>query len=211
MHNHRDQLEREGVLVVGPNPTFMQYISRVMPTISGATVMQSSVDRLSMVRPKHRDSPKVRRLKGDRRMATVLRNAMTNRIARLAEDLTFMVDSRNYNLRKEAVTEALDTVLQSRMPYMDGRTRFRDRVLELAATAVQERRGSSATSSASETMAAVRRQAGFRNAMERIWPSLSQRQLVQETLAGPRRLAAAADGVLGEDEVELLLREPASV
>ncbi len=47
--------------------------------------------------------------------------------------------------------------------------------------------------------------------MERTWPSLSQRQLIQETLAGPRRLAAAADGVLNEDEVKLLLREPTSV
>ena len=46
LYNHREELERSGVLVVGPNRAFMEYVAQVLPTLGETSVVQSAVDRL---------------------------------------------------------------------------------------------------------------------------------------------------------------------
>ena len=43
---YRRELERSGVLVVGPNPVFMDYISHVLPMLGEERVEQRSIDEL---------------------------------------------------------------------------------------------------------------------------------------------------------------------
>src|SRR4029079_15621679 len=43
LYNHRDKLERSGVLVVGPNRAFMEYVAQVLPTLGETSVVQSPV------------------------------------------------------------------------------------------------------------------------------------------------------------------------
>src|SRR5207249_286135 len=38
LYTFRDRLGRAGVLVVGPNPTFMEYVSHVLPALGEAAV-----------------------------------------------------------------------------------------------------------------------------------------------------------------------------
>ena len=40
------QLDREGVLVVGPNPLFLRYIAQVLPSLGEAATRQTTVERL---------------------------------------------------------------------------------------------------------------------------------------------------------------------
>src|SRR6266508_2820232 len=40
LYNHRDLLERRRVLIVGPNPAFMGYISKVLPRLGESAVVQ---------------------------------------------------------------------------------------------------------------------------------------------------------------------------
>src|SRR5204863_3709162 len=43
LYEHRDRLARQGVLVVGPNPTFLEYIGQVLPSLGESAVTQSTL------------------------------------------------------------------------------------------------------------------------------------------------------------------------
>jgi DNA helicase IV len=76
LYTLRDSLQRRGVLVVGPNRTFMEYVSHVLPALGEETVEQRAVDELADgVTPERRDPPDVARLKADTRLAEVIRRA----------------------------------------------------------------------------------------------------------------------------------------
>src|SRR5437764_1622349 len=68
----RERLQRRGVLVVGPNPTFMEYVSHVLPALGEDAVEQRAVGGLvDGVEPTVRDAPRVAELKADPRLAEV--------------------------------------------------------------------------------------------------------------------------------------------
>src|SRR5947208_7268644 len=75
LFTHREQLRR--VLVVGPNPTFMDYVSHVLPALGEEAVEQRAVsellDGVEIGREEARD---VARLKADTRLAAVVRRAV---------------------------------------------------------------------------------------------------------------------------------------
>src|ERR687886_1043739 len=86
LYSHRDELGR--VLVVGPNRTFMEYVSHVLPALGERDVEQRAVDELvDGVVPELRDPPEVARLKADTRMADVLRRAAELRLQSEPEEL----------------------------------------------------------------------------------------------------------------------------
>ncbi len=43
LYDHREVLERDGVLVVGPNRLFLRYISQVLPSLGETSVVQTTV------------------------------------------------------------------------------------------------------------------------------------------------------------------------
>src|SRR5205807_5175473 len=60
LYTHRVQLERSGVLVVGPNPVFMDYISHVLPMLAEDRVEQRAIDALvTGVEATRREEPDV--------------------------------------------------------------------------------------------------------------------------------------------------------
>src|ERR1700736_4810517 len=73
LYTHRFPLERQGVLVVGPNPIFLRYIEHVLPSLGETGVEMSTVAGLvPEVRVRGVDDPVVAKLKGDARMVKVL-------------------------------------------------------------------------------------------------------------------------------------------
>ena len=74
LYTHRFPLERQGVLVVGPNPLFLRYIEQVLPSLGETGVTLSTVSGLvPEVRVRGTEPPDVARLKGEARMARVHR------------------------------------------------------------------------------------------------------------------------------------------
>ena len=73
LFEHREQLDREGVLVVGPNPLFLQYIAQVLPSLGEAATRQTTVERLVGGRVAREDSPRWRGSRATPRMAALLR------------------------------------------------------------------------------------------------------------------------------------------
>ncbi|MHB8262551.1 MAG: HelD family protein [Acidimicrobiales bacterium] len=80
LYTHRFPLETQGVLVVGPNPVFLRYIEHVLPSLGETGVALSSVQGLVRgVRASYRDTYETARIKGDLRMAILLRRAVRTR------------------------------------------------------------------------------------------------------------------------------------
>jgi DNA helicase IV len=79
LYTHRFPLERQGVLVVGPNPLFLSYIGQVLPSLGETGVELSTVSGLYGARATGTDDRETARLKGDARMARFLVNAVVDR------------------------------------------------------------------------------------------------------------------------------------
>src|ERR1039457_2151884 len=73
LFTHRNTLERQGVLVVGPNPLFLNYIENVLPSLGESGVTLSTISGLvTNVQVRGRDSEPTDFLKGDPRMVSSL-------------------------------------------------------------------------------------------------------------------------------------------
>src|SRR5213082_1684376 len=77
LYQHRDALAATRVLIVGPNPLFMKYVESVLPSLGETAAVQVAVGGLSLLDADARraDDDLVARVKGDQRMAEVLRRA----------------------------------------------------------------------------------------------------------------------------------------
>ena len=88
LYTHRFPLERQGVLVVGPNPLFLRYIEQVLPSLGETGVTLATVSGLvPEVRVRAGDPPDVARLKGEARMARVIAQAVRTRQRALRRDV----------------------------------------------------------------------------------------------------------------------------
>jgi DNA helicase IV len=89
LYTHRFPLERQGVLVVGPNPLFLRYIEQVLPSLGETGVTLSTITGLvPEVRAVADEPADVARLKGDVRMAAVLARAVRTRQRPLRRDVS---------------------------------------------------------------------------------------------------------------------------
>ncbi|MGH9268014.1 MAG: HelD family protein, partial [Acidimicrobiales bacterium] len=86
LYTHRFPLERQGVLVVGPNPLFLRYIDQVLPSLGETGVTLSTVAGLYGTRPTGLDTPEAARVKGDARMTKVIARAVRDRQRALPRD-----------------------------------------------------------------------------------------------------------------------------
>ncbi|MEO7428201.1 MAG: AAA family ATPase, partial [Acidimicrobiales bacterium] len=62
LFEHRIELDREGILVVGPNPLFLRYIAQVLPSLGEAATRQTTVERLVGGRVRRADDPDAARI-----------------------------------------------------------------------------------------------------------------------------------------------------
>src|SRR5688500_12287531 len=109
LYTHGGQLARSGVLVVGPNNAFLRYIEQVLPTLGEVDVEQTTVAALTARVPvRATDPPEVAVLKGDVRMAEVLRRALWGEIAKPADSIQVPLAGRRYRVPVERLKRYVD-------------------------------------------------------------------------------------------------------
>ena len=189
-----------GFSFVGPNPTFMSYVQSVLPGLGKRHVTQLDVERLARVRSKAAEAVEVATLKGDSRMASVLRQAAFSRVHPPDEDKVFRVGATDVTLPADEIAEAVRQA-RVRRSYMDGREDFRRRAGKLLLE-----HGHS-TYDADKLRAMLRQQSGpWFNFIQRVWPAMSAEQLLHDLYTVGRRRRDGAHGVLSDTEAELLAR-----
>jgi DNA helicase IV len=205
LYTHREELRR--VLVVGPNPTFMDYVSHVLPTLGEESVEQRAVGELvGGVEVSLSDPPDAQLLKGDVRMADVVRRAVETRVEPQPEQLALRLGGAWIRLREEEVAELVVEARAERGLSNAARELFRMNVVRRFYARYGERLGRSAFLAADDVEQALRREGRLTRFLDRVWPAPRPEQVVRHLLVSRRALEAAADGILDEDEQSLLAR-----
>ena len=206
LYTHRERLRR--VLVVGPNPTFMDYVSHVLPTLGEEAVEQRAVtellDGIEVVRE---EEPDVARLKGDPRLREVVARAVEIAVVPAPEELVTLVDGVYVRVRERDVAALLDEALAAGAPLGLARERFRMAVLRRFYERYGELFGPRALRSFDELERVLRRSGFLTRWLDRVLPLPQPEKLVSRLLTSPAALEAASEGVLDSDERQLLLRD----
>ena len=142
LYTWREQLTRTGVLVVGPNTTFLEYISRVLPELGETGVVLSTVDQLVPgFTPGGSDSTAGREVKGSIEMVTILKRAVQayETVPDAPVRLTF--DGVPVDATPQMVKAARTRARRSRRPHNQARAHFAEHLTQLLAEAMARRIG----------------------------------------------------------------------
>jgi DNA helicase IV len=215
LYSHRDQLSRQGVLVVGPNASFLRYIGDVLPALGEIDAKQTTIEELvgktltsldARYTVRGEDPAEVAALKGDARMASVLHRALWSHLKPPTEGLVVPRGARRWRVATYEAEEIVTALRERGVRFGAARAMLPQRLahailvkMELAGDAPDDR-----------VQDAVARSRPVKQYADDLWPAVDPARLVLRLLSEPALLAEAADGVLTEDEqATLLWRKPA--
>ncbi len=204
LFSHRAELRR--VLLVGPNPVFMDYVSHVLPALGEEAVDQRAVAELvedaevSLV-----DSPEVERLKGDPRIAEVVRRAVELRSQGSSRELVVRMEGVFVGVREREVADLLETARSEGLSAA-ARERFRMSVLRHFYADYGDALGGLAVRAFDEVERSLTKGGVLNDFLRAVWPAPKPEQVVRQLLSSRERLAEAAEGILDAGEQRLLRR-----
>ncbi|AOT59567.1 HelD family protein [Streptomyces rubrolavendulae] len=211
LYAHRERLARTGTLVIGPNRSFLRYIEQVLPALGELEVRQATVDDLvgGHVEVRGADDPAAAVVKGDARMAEVLRRAVRSHVTLPTEPVIVVRGSRRWRVPAYEVEEIVTELLARDIRYGAAREALPQRI----AHAVLVRMEAAGEAPDDRVQDQVARNAAVKAAVKAIWPPVDPAKLVLRLLSDAEFLAEHADGVLDEDERKAVLwaRPPRSV
>jgi DNA helicase IV len=210
LYSYRGQLARTGVLVVGPNRTFMEYVSHVLPALGEDAVEQRAVGELvDGVVPELRDPPEVAALKADARLAEVIRRAAELRLHPKPEELAMRLEGSFVWVREREVAELVAEAREALGTTAAARERFRMNLLRRFYEEYGHVLGGAAIRNFEEVERALRTKGYLDRVLKAAWPTVSPDKLVRSLLSSRATVAEAADSILDPDEQRLLLRRGA--
>jgi DNA helicase IV len=206
----RVTLERQGVLVVGPNPLFLNYIESVLPSLGESGVTLSTIAGLvTNVEVRATESEEVDQLKGDIRMVRVLARALRTRERPLRQDVQIPVGRAIMTLRASYTEEAVERARRRPGNHNQRRSAVGRELAARLANEYESRfihEASEDAGGAPELADLIRNTPQFKEALQRVWPRISGQELLHDLLGAPALLRAAGKGILGDREIELLYR-----
>jgi hypothetical protein len=201
LYAYRDRLGRSGVLVVGPNSSFLDHVRAVLPSLGEADVRHSTVEQLTGTVPvRGRDTVAVATLKGDPRLAEVLHRAVWSHVRRPTEPLVLPRGSRRWRLPAHQVAEIVTELRERGVRYAAARDLLPQRLAH-ALLVLMEEAGDSPDDRVQD---AVARSRDVRRFTDAVWPAVRPRAVLFRLLADPGFLAECADDVLTSAEQHLL-------
>ncbi|MEU6867484.1 AAA family ATPase [Streptomyces sp. NPDC046876] len=204
LYAHRERLARTGTLVIGPNRSFLHYIEQVLPALGELEVKQATVEDLVS-----RDGLEVRGtdpaatavVKGDARMAEVLRRAVRSHVTPPTEALMVVRGSRRWRVPAYELEEIVAELLARDMRYGAAREALPQRIAHTVLVRMEQ----AGEAPDDRVQDAVARNAAVKAAVKAMWPAVDPAKLVLRLLSDAEFLAAHAEGVLTAQEQELLL------
>ncbi|MGA2969810.1 MAG: AAA family ATPase [Acidimicrobiales bacterium] len=214
LFTYRNSLERQGVLVVGPNPLFLNYIENVLPSLGESGVTLSTISGLvTNVPVRGRDTEPADFLKGDPRMVTFIANALRTRQHPLRDDVEIPIGRAIVVLKAQYTKEIVERARRRPGNHNQRRSAIGRELANRLATEYQDRfvhDGADDISQVGELADLIRTSAQFREVLQRIWPRLSGQELLYDLFGAPALIRAAGKDLLSDEEMALLHR-PRSV
>jgi DNA helicase IV len=206
LYAHKEQVTRRGVIVIGPNLAFLSYIRNVLPALGELDVTQTTVTELVASAPvRGTDTDQAAQVKGDARMAEVLRRAVWASITPPAEALVLPRGSRRWRVPAHEITELAAELRGRGVRYGAGRELLGHRIAHVILTQME----AAGETCDDRTHDAVRRSAPVRKCVEAVWPKAEAKRLVFRLLSSPAELARHADGLLTDAEQQAIVWVPA--
>nr|WP_234008980.1 AAA family ATPase [Streptomyces sp. Mg1] len=204
LYAHRDRLARTGTLVIGPNRSFLHYIEQVLPALGELEVKQATVDDLVAregLEVRGADRAETAVIKGDARMAQVLRRAVRSHVSLPVEPLMVVRGSRRWRVPAYELEQIVTELLDRDIRYGAARDALPQRI----AHAVLVRMEQAGEAPDDRVQDAVARSAAVKAVVKAVWPLVEPAKLVLRLLSDPEFLAEHAEGALSEEERGLLL------
>ncbi len=200
LFEHRGRLARDGVLVVGPNRAFLDYIGNVLPSLGERTVRQATVDELCIPRVEitGEDDVELARWKGAADRLADLEALALAAIRPPDDDVRIPIGARTHVITREMFAGWLATATSGTSPLNQRRERMRS----LAQRELLQRTGSED---------AWRQAAPLKAAINKAWPTQKPVKLVDKLLPGPsgkRRAWTRADQLLVDEANSMLDGSP---
>ncbi|NEA93062.1 AAA family ATPase [Actinospica acidiphila] len=203
LYAHRERLARTGTLVVGPNRSFLHYIEQVLPALGELAVAQATVDDLvAHAEVRGTDDATAATVKGDARMAEVLRRALYSHVTMPTEPVVVVRGSRRWRVPAYELEEIVRQLLDRDIRYGAAREALPQRIAH--AVLVQMERAGEAPDD--RVQDAVARNAAVKAAVKAVWPAVDPAKLVLRLLGDAEFLAEHAEGLLDEQEQKAVLR-----
>ncbi len=197
LYAYAERMHRGGVLVVGPNRAFLAYIRNVLPALGEMDVTQVSVtDLLASVPVRAVEPEHAARIKGDARMAEVLRRALWQRLAEPAEAVMLSRGSRRWRVSAHELAVLVDELRLRGVRYGTGREMLAHRIAHVILTRME----AAGETCDDRTHDAVRRSGPVRAAVNAIWPKADPVRVVFGVLSDPGLLSRAGGGLLDPGE-----------
>ncbi|MFE6780283.1 HelD family protein [Streptomyces sp. NPDC057702] len=204
LYAHRERLARTGTLVIGPNQSFLSYIEQVLPALGELQVKQATVaDLVAHVEVRGTDSAERARIKGDARMAEVLRRALRSGVRMPRDPVVVVRGSRRWRVPAYEVEELVRELLARDIRYGAARAALPQRI----AHAVLVRMEQAGEAPDDRVQDAVARNAAVKAVVKEVWPAVDPAKLVLRLLSDADALAEHAAGLLSADEQRALLWE----
>ncbi len=227
LYAHRERLDRAGVLVVGPNASFLEHVAAVLPSLGEVRVRHTTVEGLvtaglapagttrsapsagpsgaaGHLAVTGRDPVEVARLKGDARLAEVLHHAVWSQVGEASEPLVLPRGSRRWRLPAYQVREIVDELRSRGVRYAAARDMMPQR-LSHALLVLMEEAGDSPDDRVQD---AVARSREVRRYVDGLWPGIDPKALLLCLYTDPDLRNACGADVLDADELDLLAWTP---
>jgi DNA helicase IV len=205
LYAFRDQLARSGVLVVGPNDSFLSYIADVLPALGEIDAAQTTVTALvsqaNGIEVRGLDGVPAALIKGDARMAEVLHRAIWSHLGTATTPLVVPRGAYQWRVGAYLAAEVVEELRQRGVRYEAGRAMLPQRL----AHQVLLRMEASGDSPDDRVQDAVARSKPVRAYADALWPALNAAKLIMSVLTNAEFLAAAADGILSSEEQQLIM------
>ncbi|MFJ8465358.1 HelD family protein [Streptomyces swartbergensis] len=202
LYAHRERLARTGTLVIGPNRSFLHYIEQVLPALGELTVQQATVeDLVAHVEIQGTDDATAAVVKGDARMARVLRRALYSHVTMPTEPVVVVRGSRRWRVAAYELEEIVRELLDRDIRYGAAREALPQRIAH--AVLVQMERSGEAPDD--RVQDAVARNSAVKAAVKAVWPAVDPAKLVLRLLSDADFLAEHAAGILDEEERKAVL------
>ncbi len=202
LFEHRTRLARDGVLVVGPNRAFLDYIGNVLPSLGERSVRQVTVDELCIPRVDVSgvDDDEAARWKGDAARLVELEAAALEVVSPPDQDIVVPIGARRHVIGADEFADWIATAKSGTGPINERRVRLQ----AIAKRELARRTGHDADWSQARPL---------QHAIRAAWPTQRPIRLVDRFLPGPsgrRRVWTSADQLLVDEANTLLNGTPFS-
>jgi DNA helicase IV len=205
LYAHKERVTRRGVVVVGPNLAFLSYIRNVLPALGELDVIQTTVTELvASVPVRGADSDAAGVVKGDARMAEVLRRAVWASTREPAEGLVVARGARRWRVSASQLVALADELRDRGVRYGAGRELLGHRIAHVILSQME----AAGETCDDRTHDAVRRSAPVRACVDRVWPKVEAKRLVFGLLSSAAELERHAGGLLSEAEQQAIVWSP---